>query len=65
MIQPNITIFLGVDYSILGNQRMLRPIYTMRFVAYDSYSGICHRVNTRKKRQISSFAISERVKIWQ
>ena len=23
MIQQNITIFLGVDYTILGNQRML------------------------------------------
>ena len=24
MIQQNITIFLGVDYTILGNQRMLK-----------------------------------------
>ena len=46
------------------NINVLRPIYTIRFVAYDSYSGICDRVNTRKKRQISNFAISERVKTW-
>ena len=25
-----------------------RPIYTIQFVAFDSYSGICDRVNTRK-----------------
>ena len=34
------------------------------FVAYDSYCGIRGRVNTHKKRLISNFAISERVKIW-
>ena len=46
------------------NIEIVRPIYTIRFVAYYSYSGICDRVNTCKKRQISNLAISERVKIW-
>ena len=46
-----------------AEKELLRPIYTIRFVAYDSYSGICDRVNTRKKRQILNFAISERVNI--
>ena len=35
---------------------ILKPIHTIRFVAYDSYSRICDRVNTRKKRQISPSA---------
>ena len=39
---------------------MLRPIYTIRFVPLDFCSGICDRVNTRKKRQISNFTISKR-----
>jgi hypothetical protein len=25
----------------------LRPIYTVRLVVYDSYSGVCDRINTR------------------
>ena len=35
-----------------------RPIYTIRLVAYDSYSGICDRVNMRKNArfQISPLA---------
>ena len=40
-----------------------RLVCTIRFVSYNSYSGVCDQVNTRKKRQISNFAISERVKI--
>ena len=27
---------------------MLRPIYKIRFVVYDPYSGVCDRINTRK-----------------
>jgi hypothetical protein len=26
---------------------VLRPIYTVRLVVYDSYSGVCDRINTR------------------
>ena len=31
---------------------LLRPIYMIRFVAYDSYCGICDRVNTRKIKSV-------------
>ena len=45
-------------------EHSLRPIFTIRFVACDSYSGICDRVNMPKKRQISNYAVKEGVKIW-
>ena len=37
MIQQNITIFLAIDYTILGNQRMLIKAATVIFFNYEIF----------------------------
>jgi hypothetical protein len=41
-------------------QRELSYVYTLRLIVYDSFSGVCHWVNTRKLGYIWNFFLTKR-----